>query len=58
MVISSMSSAFTVHQTIKYRLIIDEDDHKGWGKPHVGMGEWSENRFFAERPLGSTSEKA
>jgi len=35
-------------KTIKYRLSIDEDDHKGWGKPHVGKGEWSENRYFCQ----------
>src|SRR6218665_3555270 len=33
-------------KTIKYRLIIDEDDLKGWSKPHVGKGERSENRYF------------
>src|SRR6218665_3811578 len=50
MVMSSMSSVFTEHRlyTIKCRLIIDEDDHKGWGKPHMSKGEWSENRYFAE----------
>src|SRR6218665_1037179 len=52
MVMSSMSSVFTEHhaalhcKTIKYHQIIDEDDHKGWGKPHVGKGEWSENRYI------------
>ena len=31
---------------IKYRLMKDEDDHKGRDKPHAGKGEWSENRYF------------
>src|SRR6218665_634932 len=37
-------------KTIKYRLTIDEDDHKGWDKPHVGKEEWSETGIFAGRP--------
>ena len=45
-------------KTIKCRLIIDEDDHKGWGKPHVGKGESWKTGIFAGRPLGTKSEKA
>ena len=62
MVMGSLSSIYgapALHcKTIKYRLIIDEDDLKGWVSHMWARESGRKTGIFAGRPLRTTSEKA